>query len=166
MAKDILPDVLRPSLKVVFCGTAAGRASAEAGCYYAHPNNKFWSVLAETGLTSRRLRPHEFNQLAEFGIGLTDLYKNAAGSDRQIRPIPEHRVMLRQKIEDVLPEYLAFTSLEAGKRYFGRRVSIGLQTERIGNTSIYVLPSTSLMAAWNWEPNQKYWHEFAQLVRN
>lgn len=165
MAKDILPDVLRPGLKVVFCGTAAGRASAEAECYYAHSNNKFWSVLAEAGLISRKLRPHEFRELAKFGIGLTDLCKDAAGSDREIRPIAEHRSALRRKIEDAQPAYLAFTSLEAGKRYFGRRVPLGLHSERIANTSIYVLPSTSLMAAWNWEANKSYWHDFARLVQ-
>lgn len=165
MTKDILPDVLRPGLKVVFCGTAAGRASAEAECYYAHSNNKFWSVLADVGLTSRKLKPHEFKELVNFGIGLTDLCKDAAGSDREIRPMAKHRVVLRQKIEEALPIYLAFTSLEAGKRFYGRRVSLGLQTERIRNTSIFVLPSTSPMAAWNWEANKSCWYEFAQLVR-
>lgn len=32
---DILPDVLKPGLKVVFCGTAAGNRSATNGAYYA-----------------------------------------------------------------------------------------------------------------------------------
>ena len=33
----ILPDVLAPGLRVVFCGTAPGTASARAGAYYAGP---------------------------------------------------------------------------------------------------------------------------------
>jgi G:T/U-mismatch repair DNA glycosylase len=38
----ILPDVLQPDLKVVFCGTAAGTQSAQAGAYYAGRGNYFW----------------------------------------------------------------------------------------------------------------------------
>jgi TDG/mug DNA glycosylase family protein len=166
MERDLLPDVLEPGLKVVFCGTAAGRASAETKSYYAHSNNKFWSVLAEIGLTNRRLNPHEFMEVINFGIGLTDLCKDAAGSDREIRPKPEQRAALREKIRAIQPTFLAFTSLEAGKRYFGHKVQFGLQLDRIQSTSIYVLPSTSLMAAWNWKANKAYWHEFAGLVRS
>lgn len=151
---------------MVFCGTAAGRVSADLGAYYAHSNNKFWSMLAETGLTDRKLRPHEFEELRRFGIGLTDLCKDAAGSDRDIRPKPEHRKALRQKISAVQPAFLAFTSLEAGRRYFARKVPLGLQPDRLERTSIYVLPSTSLMAAWNWEANKEHWHELASRIRS
>jgi double-stranded uracil-DNA glycosylase len=56
----VLPDVLEPTLNVVFfCGTAAGKVSAEQEAYYAHPNNKFWKVLFESGLTVQRLSPLE-----------------------------------------------------------------------------------------------------------
>jgi TDG/mug DNA glycosylase family protein len=165
MENDILPDVLRSGLNVVFCGTAAGRASAEAQSYYAHSNNKFWPILAETGLTGHKLRPHEFKDVISFGIGLTDLCKNSAGSDSAVRPKPEHRELLRQKIIEFQPKLLAFTSLEAGKRYFGHAVAFGLQSDHIAATSIYVLPSTSLMAAWNWEANKSHWYDLARQVQ-
>lgn len=155
-----------PGLRVVFCGTAAGRASAELGSYYAHPNNKFWSILAETGLTDRKLKPHEYVELTKFGIGLTDLCKDAAGNDNEIRSMPEHRATLAKKIVAVSPSFLAFTSLEAGKRFFGRKVQLGLQRARIENTSIFVLPSTSLMAAWNWNANKHHWHELSAEMRS
>jgi double-stranded uracil-DNA glycosylase len=60
---SILPDVLAPNLKVVFCGTAAGTQSAEVGAYYAGRGNKFWRTLYEIGLTPRQLAPHEFTSL-------------------------------------------------------------------------------------------------------
>ncbi|HEU5143069.1 MAG TPA: uracil-DNA glycosylase family protein [Solirubrobacterales bacterium] len=47
----VLPDLVRPGLRVVFCGTAAGTASARAGAYYAGPGNRFWETLRVTGLT-------------------------------------------------------------------------------------------------------------------
>src|SRR3546814_6083057 len=53
----VLPDVLAPGLRLVFCGSAAGRKSAELGAYYAGPGNKFWPTLYEIGLTPRHFRP-------------------------------------------------------------------------------------------------------------
>jgi len=160
-----LPDVLQPGLSVVFCGTAAGGTSAATGCYYAHSSNKFWTVLAEVGLTSRKLKPREYSSLLDFGIGLTDLCKDQSGNDNVIRPLAEHRTMLRSKIESFQPKFLAFTSAEAGKRYFGRSRDLGLQPEKIFATAIYVLPSTSLMADWNWEKTGHHWMDFAQCMK-
>jgi len=65
----ILPDLLSPGLRVVSCGTAAGTASATARAYYAGPGNRFWSILHDTGLTPRRLAPHDFRCLPEWGSG-------------------------------------------------------------------------------------------------
>ena len=66
----ILPDVLAPGMRVVFCGTAPGAASARARAYYAGPGNRFWVTLHEVGLTPILLRPDEFARLPEFGVGL------------------------------------------------------------------------------------------------
>jgi len=56
----VLPDILRPGMRVVFCGTAAGTAFARAGAYYAGPGNAFWATLHSTGLTPVRFSPAEF----------------------------------------------------------------------------------------------------------
>lgn len=134
------------------------------GCYYGHPSNKFWTILAETSLTDRKFKPYEFRELISFGIGLTDLCKNFAGSDREIQSTTEHRMVLKQKMLKFRPTYLAFTSLEAGKRYLGKTVQVGLQDSKIAETKIYVLPSTSPLAAWNWISNKHHWHDLARLV--
>ena len=84
LSAPILPDVLPPGLRVVFCGYAPGTASARAGAYYAGPGNRFWITLHEVGLTPLVLRPAEFARLPEFGIGLTDISKTASGSDREV----------------------------------------------------------------------------------
>src|ERR1700710_1081930 len=80
----VLPDVLAPGLRVVFCGYAPGTASARAGAYYAGPGNRFWLTLHEVGLTPHLLPPAEFARLPEFGIGLTDISKTASGSDAEV----------------------------------------------------------------------------------
>src|SRR4051794_24990543 len=81
----VLPDVLRRDLRVVFCGTAAGTTSARRREYYAGRGNRFWTILHETGLTPRRLRPAEFRDLVTYGIGLTDVCKTQDGMDRELR---------------------------------------------------------------------------------
>lgn len=84
----MLPDRLAPGLQVLFCGTAAGTASATRGHYYAGPGNRFWGLLAQTGLTPRLLRPDEDHLMPGFRTGLTDLAKGVAGMDREIRAPP------------------------------------------------------------------------------
>ena len=37
----VLPDVLAPELRVVFCGTTAGFTSAAASAYYAGAGNRY-----------------------------------------------------------------------------------------------------------------------------
>jgi G:T/U-mismatch repair DNA glycosylase len=69
-----------PGLRVVFCGTAPGAASARAGAYYAGPGNRFWLTLREVSLTPVLLHPAEFARLPEFGIGLTDASMTASPS--------------------------------------------------------------------------------------
>jgi TDG/mug DNA glycosylase family protein len=73
--KHILPERLKPGLKLVFCGTAAGRQSALQKAYYAHGQNKFWRTLHEVGLTPHLFAPQEYPDLWKLGIGLTDIEK-------------------------------------------------------------------------------------------
>ena len=65
----VLPDVLEPGLRIVFCGTAAGHVSARRGAYYAHPQNRFWPALHAIGLTPRRLQAGGLPRIAPMGPG-------------------------------------------------------------------------------------------------
>jgi double-stranded uracil-DNA glycosylase len=158
----ILPDVLAPGLRIVFCGTAAGTVSAARGCYYAHPQNKFWRTLQAVELTPYRLAPVEFATLPRWGLGLTDIAKSVSGMDRQLPPGalgPAPCEAMAAKIAAVRPAILAFTSLTAGRRYLGRDARFGEQPERIGATRIWLLPSPSPTANWNWE--EAWWRALA-----
>ena len=158
----ILPDVLAPGLRIVFCGTAAGNVSAARGCYYAHPQNKFWRTLEAVGLTPYRLDPPDFAMAPRWGIGLTDIAKSVSGMDKQLPLGALGRVPCRTmagKIAAARPNILAFTSLTAGRRYLGRDAAFGEQPERIGATRIWLLPSPSPAANWNWE--EGWWRALA-----
>ena len=88
LAMERLPDQLADYLRLVFVGTAASRRSADVGHYYAHPGNRFWRTLHQTGITNRRYEPHEFPALLTQGIGFTDLCKTGAGMDHQALAFP------------------------------------------------------------------------------
>ena len=115
----MLPDHLGPNLAILFCGTAAGRTSAALGHYYARPGNKFWGLLAETGLTPRRLRPDEDYLLPGFGIGLTDLAKGVSGMDHEIPKAAFAPQVVAALISQWRPRAVAFTSLTAARLGLG-----------------------------------------------
>lgn len=144
----ILPDHLAPGLAALFCGTAPGRASAAAGHYYANPGNRFWAILAETGLTPRRLAPQEDAVLPSFGLGLTDLCKTRAGQDADLAPGDFDAPRLIALIAALRPGALAFTSLTAARAGLGRAVSPGAlpPDPRLPGVALFALPSPSGLA--------------------
>jgi len=161
----VLPDLLRPGLSVVFCGTAPGRVSAAQKQYYAHPQNKFWPTLHRIGLTPRRLNPAEYEMLLGFSIGLTDIAKHVSGQDNQLpRASLGARATqaLKARMEEFQPRILAFTSLTGGRSFLGARANFGAQAQIIGATHIWILPSPSPKAHWNWD--EKVWRALAEEV--
>jgi TDG/mug DNA glycosylase family protein len=151
---EILRDVLEPGLRVVFCGTAAGTASARARAYYAGPGNGFWETLHAIGLTPARLAPAEFTRLPEYGIGLTDICKVLYGSDEEVGTAEFDVAGLQARVAAVEPANLAFNGKNAARGALERDVGYGLQPERLGGAAVWVLPSTSGAARrfWSIEP--------------
>lgn len=159
---DVLPDILVPGLRVVFCGTAAGTASARKKAYYAGPGNRFWAALEETGLTPVRLQPAEFERLPEFGIGLTDICKVLHGSDEEVGTVEFDVDGLRRRVAAVEPAYLAFNGKNPARGALECDVAYGPQEEQIGGAAVWVLPSTSGAARRYWDLGP--WRELAEAI--
>jgi TDG/mug DNA glycosylase family protein len=152
--QHVLPERLKLGLKLVFCGTAAGRMSALSQTYYAHPQNKFWKTLHAVGLTPRLFAPAEYEELWKLGIGLTDIAKFSYGMDHQL-PKGSLGVAaaedLRRRILAIAPAHLAFTSLAAGRAVMGKGAVAGLQPACLGKTQVWILPSPSPLADNHWD---------------
>ncbi len=159
---DVLPDVLRPGLKVIFCGCAVGDKSARVGAYYAGPGNKFWSVLHRVGLTPRQFKPHEFPRVIDCGIGLTDIVKTRFGRDHTLSPADFDAERVLARLRENTPKALAFNGKRSAQGFYGRAVDYGRQPEDVGPTAIFVLPSTSGAASRFWD--EAYWQELADFV--
>jgi double-stranded uracil-DNA glycosylase len=164
----VLPDLLDAGVVTIFCGSAAGAASARRGLPYAGPGNKFWPTLHETGLTPRLFAPEDYRDLLGLGIGLTDINKTQSGADTDLTRDGDDVDAVIAKIEKYQPKLLAFTAKRPAqvfmKAIFGRgKVEYGLQRDVIGPMSIFVLPSSSGLAIRWWEP--KWWHDAAEFHR-
>ena len=144
----ILPDHLAPGLRVVFCGTAPGRVSAQRGHYYANSGNGFWGILYTVELVPERLEPDRDAEVLRHGIGLTDLAKHVFGQDADLPADAFDVGGLLQKIAACQPRTLAFTSLTAARAVLGPRVSAGMQAPdpRLQGISLWALPSPSGLA--------------------
>lgn len=159
----ILPDLLAPGLDLVFCGTAVGAESARRQAYYAGPGNAFWPTLHSVGLTPRRLRPDEYRELLDYGIGLTDLAKEVSGNDDILGHADFDCSRLRALLARYQPRLLAFTGKRAAQQFVGGKVGYGLLADRVAATCLFVLPSPSGAACRYW--SEAPWFELARLRR-
>ncbi len=140
-----LPDYLAPGLNIVFVGLNPGRYSVAAGHYFARPQNRFWSALSASGLVTQQVSPEDDASLLKQGIGFTDLVKRPTrGIDELSRD--EYKAgaeTLRRKLMRFQPKIACFVGLTGYKICFNPHAIIGLQAEQLGQTGLFVIPSTS-----------------------
>ncbi|HEX2346783.1 MAG TPA: mismatch-specific DNA-glycosylase [Gaiellaceae bacterium] len=162
-----VPDVLAPRLAVVFCGINPGRASAAAGAAFANPRNDFWRLLHAGGFTPRVLEPTEQHDLLAFGIGLTNAARRTTrgSSDLRAADFAGARERLEILVADVAPSVIAFVGKTAYQGVFRERPEHGLQERGLGDTALFVLPSTSpANAAVPWDERLRWFSALKALV--
>ena len=140
-----VPDVLAPGLRVVFCGINPGFVSAAAGAHFANPRNDFWRVLGDAGFTPRLLRPDEQHEVVRFGLGLTNAaHRTTRGpGDLRSADFAGAAERLERLALELKPGWIGFVGKEAYRGAFRRRPELGVQERRLGETRLFVLPSTS-----------------------
>jgi double-stranded uracil-DNA glycosylase len=161
-----VPDVLAPDLRIVFVGINPGRVSASAGAHFANPRNDFWRLLYAAKLTSRPYAPQEQFVLLDEGIGVTNAaYRTTPGSgDLRRADFAGSAERLEGIARELHPAWLAFVGKEAYRGAFARRPELGLQSETLGETRLFVLPSTSpANAAVPWKERLRWFRELAEL---
>jgi TDG/mug DNA glycosylase family protein len=157
----VLDDLLKPGLQVVFCGIAAGTATARAKAYYAGPGDAFWRTLYAIGLTPVQLAPTEYARLLGFGVGLADIRKVRHGSDEEVGTGEFDVDGLRARISAAEPTFLAFNGKTAAQGALERPVELGPQEEQLGGASLWVLPSSSGAARRYWDIGP--WEELGRI---
>lgn len=167
----MLADILKPGLTVVFVGTSVSETSASRGHFYANASNKFWPLLAATGLTEgKRLRPVDDARLPDFGVGLTDLVKGrAASSDARLRGEDFDVAAFLRKMESHLPAVIAFNGAKACShvaKHLGEAApDPGPASWLVHHARVYRLPSSSGAAAMGTAVKTVAWLAFGDWVR-
>ena len=141
-----LPDILAPGLDLICVGINPSIYSAERGQYFARPSNMFWRCLNASGLVPEPLGPADSRRLLEFGIGLTDIVKRATHDAAQLSraEFAAGRDELRTKLQHHAPRAVLFVGKLAYQHFSGQRtLPFGLQSEGLGETAVFVMPSTS-----------------------
>ena len=163
-----VPDVLAPGLDVVFCGINPGRVSAAAGAHFANPRNDFWRLLYDAGFTPRLLEPAEQQELPHHGLGVTNAaYRTTPGSgDLRRGDFAGSAERLERVAVELRPRAIAFVGKEAYRGVFGQRPDFGPQDRKLGDTLLFVLPSTSpANAAVPYLERLRWFRALADLLR-
>jgi TDG/mug DNA glycosylase family protein len=140
------PDLIVPGLDVLFCGINPGLYSAAVGHHFARPGNRFWPALFAAGFTPRLFTGFDDAELLDLGCGLTNIVaRSSARADEVTREeLRAGATRLRRKLARFRPRFLAVVGFGAFRTAFERpRAVAGPQPERIGETTVWLLPNTS-----------------------
>lgn len=139
-------DVIAPDLRVLFSGINPGLYTAAVGHHFARPGNRFWPALYAGGFTNRVLSPFEERELLKSGYGITNVVARATASADMLtkEEIVKGGERLRAKVLRYRPRVLAVLGVGAYRTAFNQpKATLGRQEERIGNTTLWVLPNPS-----------------------
>jgi TDG/mug DNA glycosylase family protein len=156
--------VLAPGLRVLFCGINPGRWSAAAHAHFANARNDFWRLLHAAGLTPRLLEPEEQFELLDYGVGVTNAAARTTPGSGDLRKADFAGAgdRLEHLAADLKPRWIGFVGKEAYRGAFGERPELGVQPRRLGDTQLFVLPSTSpANAAVPWLVRERWFQELA-----
>jgi len=119
--------------------------SAAAGVHFANTRNDFWRLLHDASFTSRRLEPHEQLELLRHGCGVTNAASRTTRGSGDLRRADFEGAAERLAgiVRELRPRTIAFVGKEAYRGTFGERPALGPQERRLGETALFVLPSTS-----------------------
>jgi G:T/U-mismatch repair DNA glycosylase/ADP-ribose pyrophosphatase YjhB (NUDIX family) len=138
--------------------------SAAARAHFANPRNDFWRLLHAAGFTPRLLAPEEQFDAPRYGIGLTNaaLRTTPGSGDLRRADFAGAAERLERLAEELWPKWIGFVGKEAYRGAFGERAELGLNERRLGETQLFVLPSTSpANAAVLWQERLRWFEELA-----
>lgn len=139
-------DLIDHNLKVLFCGINPGIWSGATGFHFAKPGNRFWKTLHLAGFTDRLLHPSEEHELLENGYGITSFCRRttARADELTTEEFVTGGKLLVRKLEKYKPQNLAVLGIGAFRTAFQKpKAQLGLQAEKIGGASVWLLPNPS-----------------------
>ena len=142
---DVLPAKGEP-FRVLFCGINPGLYSAATGWHFARPGNRFWPALHQSGFTPRQLKPSEQDELAGYGLGITNIAPRATAQAAELTPaeLRDGAARLLALIDARRPRVVAIAGVTAYRTAFALpKAIIGPQPEPLGTARLWILPNPS-----------------------
>ena len=140
-------DQIKKNLKILFVGFNPSIRSSETGHHFANPNNRFWRILHDAGLTPRKFDAAEDAMLLELGMGITNIVARPTKAADEItrEEYKEGKEILRKKIEQLKPRVVCFVGKGVYLEYSGlKKAPWGRQVEAVVPGTIdFVAPSSS-----------------------
>src|SRR5687768_1413494 len=143
-----LRDRILPGVRVLFVGINPGVRSALTGHHFAGFSNRFWKLLYDSRLVPEPISYEDDDRLPEWGYGITNIVpRPTPGIDTLERhEYVAGRQTLRRKILRHRPAVVALVGVTVFRALFPERkdsVHLGLQSELIGTSRVFVLPNPS-----------------------
>lgn len=164
---ESIGDHLKPNLDIVFIGFNPSIRSGETGHHYANPNNRFWKILYESGLTYRKFKAYEDSTLVDIGYGLTNIVARPTKAADEItkEEYREGREKLKSKLEYYRPKIACFVGKGVYQEYSGKRkMGWGVQEEPVIEGIVdFVAPSSSGLVRMKLEEIVQIYHQLVGL---
>ena len=147
-----LPDLVGADVRLLFVGINPGLRAAAVGAPFGGGSNRFYPALYRAGILDRRIiasngfMPGDVEHLLQRGIGITSLVRQAtARADELSREqLVAGAADLERRVSELQPRVVAMLGITAYRTAFARPTAVaGLQQERLGGVSLWVVPNPS-----------------------
>lgn len=168
MLLRLVNDHLKEDLKILFVGFNPSIRSSESGHHFANPNNRFWRILFEAGLTPRKFDAVEDYKLLELEMGLTNIVARPTKAAAEItkEEYKEGKEILRKKIERNRPSIVCFVGKGVYQQYSGvKNIPWGKQERAVVPVTIdFVAPSSSGLVRMRLEEIVEIYRQLTKLI--
>ncbi|NRD80250.1 mismatch-specific DNA-glycosylase [Bacillus sp. BRMEA1] len=146
----------------------SGIRSSETGHHFANPNNRFWKILFEAGLTPRKFSASEDDLMLELGLGITNIVARPTKAADEIRKeeYEEGREILKKKIAALKPEIVCYVGKGVYLEFSGRKAAPwGFQEKAVvPGTLDFVAPSSSGLVRMRLEEMTEIYKDLSRFI--
>ncbi|WP_042454199.1 G/U mismatch-specific DNA glycosylase [Neobacillus dielmonensis] len=162
-------DRIKKDLKILFVGFNPSIRSSETGHHFANPNNRFWKILHEAGLTTRKFQAVEDDLLLDLGYGITNIVSRPTKAADEItkEEYIKGKEILKQKIVSFRPGIVCYVGKGVYQQFSGKKtVPWGIQEEAIIKGTIdFVAPSSSGLVRMKVEEIVEIYKKLSELLQ-
>ncbi|MCU1366929.1 MAG: mismatch-specific glycosylase [Ilumatobacteraceae bacterium] len=145
-------DLLDERSRLLFVGINPGLWTAAVNAHFARGGNRFWPALHAAGIVPRvvdaraGMSAADTEMVLAAGIGITNLVPTASARADELsrQELLEGGARLTELVSRLQPRVVAMLGITAYRVAFGRRdAALGLQSERLAGSELWVLPNPS-----------------------